>query len=448
MSLTIQFLPAREGDAIWLRWTDNAAAQEGTPDGTLRQAIIDMGKEQTGRELADRLRALPEDQRAFDLLVITHMDGDHIGGVLTCLSDVDEPIPGLEFKDVWFNGWPHLHGERAVFPGQPAPEAGEPPDPAPEPEPQSLDTGPSAEPLGPVQGERFTKWLVHEPWNEAFGGGPVVRPDNGVTRVELPGGVRLTVLGPTQDRLTALIDTWRDDVARALARGTLDWASTELLPLPGAEPTVAGDAGAEPATDEDEEFEPGFEPLGPRTPPVLESVEDLRALADTEVDGDSSGANGASIVLLLEWGGRRVLLTGDAFADDVVAGLAALRAADRGETSAEQPGEEEDEPPVALDLLKLPHHGSARNVSAGLVEAVETPLWVNSSDGTRFRHPDAIALARVLVHGRREEPVLAFNVPSTYNLWWDNDSWRALIPYSVEYGDPNEGLTVTFSPGA
>ncbi len=98
--------------------------------------------------------------------------------------------------------------------------------------------------------------------------------------------------------------------------------------------------------------------------------------------------------------------------------------------------------------MKLPHHGSARNVSAELVDAVETPLWVNSSDGTRFRHPDAIALARVLVHGRRAEPLLAFNVPSTYNLWWDNDSWRDLIPYSVEYGDPDEGLTVTFSPGA
>src|SRR5918992_6185173 len=66
MSLEVQFLPARQGDAIWVRW------------GRGRQLMIDMGTEQTGRKLAKRFEALPESKRRFDLLVITHVDSDHI----------------------------------------------------------------------------------------------------------------------------------------------------------------------------------------------------------------------------------------------------------------------------------------------------------------------------------------------------------------------------------
>ena len=61
--LEVQFLPAREGDAIWLRWTGD--------DGAPHQAIIDMGKEETGRAFVERFRALPEDQRVPDLLGVT-----------------------------------------------------------------------------------------------------------------------------------------------------------------------------------------------------------------------------------------------------------------------------------------------------------------------------------------------------------------------------------------
>ena len=482
--LEVQFLPAREGDAIWLRWTGD--------DGAPHQAIIDMGKEETGRALVERFRALPEDQRVFDLLVVTHMDGDHIGGVLTCVSDANEPVPGLVFRDVWFNGWPHLHGERAPDPlgaglnaepleagpeAEPLGPAAEPLGAGPEAEPlgpAAEPLGPAAEPLGPVQGERLTRWLMAQSWNAAFGRGPVVRPDDAVAApVDLPGGVRLTVLGPTQDRLTALIGSWRRDVEKALAKGTLDWASPGLdlsdLPVPGAQPLGAD------AEDVDE-FEPGFEPLGPATPPVLETPADLEELAATPVSLDSSGANGASIVLLLEWHGRRLLLTGDAFADDVLAGLVALRAAETGEALSGS-GADEGAPdagaggeaaggdaaggeaaggeaaggdvgrPLAFDVVKLPHHGSARNLTRELVEAAEAPVWVFSTDGTKFRHPDAIAIARLLVHGRQRDPLLAFNVPSQFNGWWDNDAWRTLVPYHLRYGDPAEGLTLSFEPG-
>ena len=138
--LTIQSLPARQGDALWIEWGD-----------PVRRMIIDMGTESIGRNIRSRIQDLPEDERIIELLVVTHVDQDHIGGILTCLAEAD-PIPGLVIKDVWFNGWDHLHGRTVVSHG--------------------LDS------MGPAQGERLSHWLRQQTWNKAFNGAPVVRRDD------------------------------------------------------------------------------------------------------------------------------------------------------------------------------------------------------------------------------------------------------------------------------
>ena len=371
--LTVQCLPARQGDAIWIRWGDG------------HQIMLDMGTERVGRNLRARLEALPEDQRRFDLLVVTHVDEDHIGGVLSCLADPDDPLPGLVFDDIWFNGWDHLHGRSTPVPGAPA----------------------RLESMGPVQGERLTSWLRDQPWNEAFGRGPVVRDDGPLgAPTDLGGGVSVTILGPTQERLAAHVDTWREDVERALAAGQLEEAAVAARP-----------AG-------------GLEAFGQAGPPPLETREDLEDLADTRTPTDSSLANACSISFLLTWEGRRLLFTGDALGEDLVAGL---RLVDGGT-------------PVPVDVLKVPHHGSKNNVTDELVAAVTCGYWLFSSDGTRYDHPDAIAIARILRSSAVEHPVLAFNVPSEFNGWWRNPDWRSRFGYAVEYGEEPDGIVVTLEP--
>ncbi|OGO54275.1 MAG: hypothetical protein A2V85_17385 [Chloroflexi bacterium RBG_16_72_14] len=365
--LSVTALNARQGDAIWIRWGDDAAPH---------QLLIDMGTEGVGDDLSTRLLALPEDQRVFDVLVVTHVDRDHIGGVLTCLADDDAvPIPGLDIGDIWFNGFPHLHG--GIVPGAAA--------------------GAGLEPMGPAQGERLAAWLKGRAWNAAFGGAAAVRiPGQPATTVTLHDGLTLTVLGPTPTRLQELEPVWKDEVAIALEKGTLTTVS------------------------------PGLEAMGPKTPPDLETRDDLRDLADRPTVPDDSEANGASIVLLLRYRERSVLLTGDAFAPDVVAGIEAV-----------SPGE-----PLCLDAFKAPHHGSQNNVSAELVAAVDCSCWILSSDGTQHRHPDPTALARILI-GSRARPVrFAFNAPSTFNGWWDNPTWRGLFDYETSYGTTEDGITL------
>jgi len=75
--MKIQFLPAGCGDAIIIRFND--------PLRKKRLIVIDFGKERySGQEkMIDSLRSELKECGAVDLFIITHMDNDHIGGVVS-----------------------------------------------------------------------------------------------------------------------------------------------------------------------------------------------------------------------------------------------------------------------------------------------------------------------------------------------------------------------------
>lgn len=363
--LELQLLPARQGDAIWIRWRDGEA---------IRQLIVDMGTEGVGKALRSKFEALPVRERAFELLVVTHIDADHIGGVLGCLVDAPR-LRGLRFHDIWFNGLDHLRPARRRH---------------------------GLEAWGGAQGRRLMTWLAKQPWNHAFGGERICRDDT-VQSCTLPGGLMLTVLGPTPRRLAALEPVWRRELQLATAKRR-----------------------------EAEARSPGLEAWGrtQRTRPVLRDQAALERLASRVTGRDTSKANGSSIVLLLEHDGHRILLGGDAYAEDIVEGLACLCSE-----------------PFPLDAFKLPHHGSGENTTGAMIDAVDCRRFLFSTDGTLFQHPHAEAVACVIEHGRRprRNVELGFNERSPYNTWWDDARWKKQYRYRARYGG-DEGLTLRF-PG-
>lgn len=360
--LQVQLLPARQGDAIWIRW------------GDANQILVDMGTRATGKAIRKRLSKLDEKGRHFDLLVVTHIDVDHIGGVMSGLVEAKATLPPVTFDDIWFNGWDHLHGRKTS----------------------------QLEGMGTKDGEALSLWLATRPWNKQFKRGPVRREAKSFPEVTLADGLTLTVLGPSKERLKQLQSTWTQAVHDALAK--------QLRKPKGK-----------------------LEELGTTDPPVLDTQQQLEHLAQSQLGTDGSEANGTSISLLLEYDGKRVLLTGDGFADDVTNALKEL-ASQRSELIDKKTKR------IRLDLVKMPHHGSQNNISRDLVEAVTCPTWAFSSDGTIYKHPDPPAIARILKWGV-PRPTLIFNEPSTFNSWWQRPQWKSELRYDVAYGTKEEGIT-------
>jgi hypothetical protein len=122
-----------------------------------------------------------------------------------------------------------------------------------------------------------------------------------------------------------------------------------------------------------------------------------------------------------------VLFTGDAFAGVLAQSLRRL-AAERGTRR------------LPVDAFKVSHHGSRNNLSPELLEVLDCPRFLFSTNGRRFRHPDAVAVSRIVgVSGA--ELLFNYRTPSTEP--WEEPQLRRRFGYQTRYpADGASGLTL------
>lgn len=347
-------LPAEQGDALWIEYGKASSPH---------RILIDAGVRKTADVVRARFGELPKRKRRFDLFVVTHVDSDHIGGVPSLLADSSL---GLSFDDVWFNAWRHL-----------------------------------ADTLGPVEGEIVSAQLDRSgwPWNAAFGGKAVVVPARGkLPRIQLPGGMTLTLLSPTRERLDKLRPAWEKAVEEA-----------------GLKPGV-----------QDEALEAAARRRG--IPDLLGARLDVPALAAAKFVEDRAPANGSTIAVLAEHGEASCLLTGDAHPDVLEQAIRRL---------CRERGVER----LPVTAFKVPHHGSMFNVSNPLVELVETDRYLFSTNGNQTHHPHPEGVARTIAHGGM--PTLYFNYRSETTEPWDDRRLKTRYRYKTVYPERGQaGLAV------
>jgi hypothetical protein len=138
--------------------------------------------------------------------------------------------------------------------------------------------------------------------------------------------------------------------------------------------------------------------------PILKKEKDAAARAKAAAYVDESVYNLSSIVMLVESQGKRLLLTGDGRGDHTLRGLKEAKLLDKKGR-------------MEVDVLKLPHHGSVRNVESDYFEAIRAKHYVVSADG-KFDNPDLETLE--LISAARPDdkftihltyPTNEFNVP-------------------------------------
>jgi hypothetical protein len=349
----LEMLPAGHGDCLWLEYGD-AEYQS--------RILIDGGTLATFDTLRSRIIALPVRQRKFELFIITHIDSDHIEGAIKLLGCAESL--GVEFGEIWFNGWEHLWTEDDL--------------------------------LGGLQGEYLSALIKKggHSWNKVFNHKAIVVPDEGsLPQHRLPGGMTLTLLSPTQGQLRKLRFKWNQEVRKAgLHRESLSDVLAHLAANRKLRP------------------EDGF--LG-------EKAIDVEKLAEARFISDSSEANGSSIAVLAEFGGKSCLLTGDAFATVLYGTIHRLL----GGSSHK----------LMVDAFKLPHHGSRANINKELLNLLWCRRYLFSTNGNYFHHPDRESVARVIRHGGRD-PMLFFNYYTEHNRIWDDVRlMRGKYPYEVFY---------------
>ncbi len=368
--LRVDMLPAAHGDCLWIEWPDGA---------TTRRILIDGGPRGTYHHLYDRIAALGTDDRHFELLIITHIDADHIEGILRLLR---EETLGVTFGDVWFNGWDQI---------------------------EDIDDEHDPDYLNVNHGQMLTALLTKLEgdgaltWNAAFDRKAAMYRD-GAAPIALAGGVNIHVVGPIKERLVDLREHWHKVLNKAgKGKDTATWLSEvyNTKRYRGLSDAAPPDQSTSMKPEQpDGEHDPNY--MGfvapPPDPDAVPYVPTPDITGDNmTADTDDSTANASSIAIVLTLGAKAILLAGDAYADDLVHTLSTL---DLPRTAGR----------LDLDAFKLPHHGSIRNLSAQLVEAIQCRDFLVSTNGNSFNHPHRQALELIVdARPNRGAPRFHFN---------------------------------------
>ncbi|UWZ85262.1 ComEC/Rec2 family competence protein [Occallatibacter riparius] len=300
---TFEALDAKFGDCLLLHF--------GQPEQP-RLIVVDGGPKGVFEEsLEPRLQQLRqerglEDDDVFvtDLLMVSHIDDDHIHGVLDWLTYFVTSGQEWQIVECWFNSFPDvLENTRklkiATLNGQG----------------KLLYPNPSRDARGIVasvaQGRELRDTLTPLGTRINGGKGVVFVPDNVPTFSK--AGLTLTLLAPNQKAVQRLEHKW------------------EVTPI--------------------------------KTAALDSAVENL-----------------SSLVVLAESDGCAVLLTGDARGEYIVDGLESAGYLRDGR--------------CRVDVLKLPHHGSSRNCTKDLFNAVEAQHYVISANG-KYNNPDTETLCLI-----------------------------------------------------
>jgi hypothetical protein len=309
MIFSLEALDAAAGDSLLLHYgePDNRRVMliDGGPTGNYKQRLRSR-LEQLRQELSAG-RPLP-----LQLVMVSHIDDDHIAGVLDLVQDCVRAIdrqedPLCDVKRLWHNAFGALTSGRAD-------------DEGPDVDPAALPIPSDAQAVVASVGQGVRLQNESRALNAELNAGRelITAPVQGSFRTDVDG-VAFTVVAPAQEQIDALRELWRKKV-----KDSADAAAV------------------------------------------------VSAYADTAIP------NLSSIVTLVQVDDRSMLLTGDARGDLVLRGL-------KGAGLLGDDG-------LEVDILKVPHHGSDRNVETDFFRQVRARHYVISADGKHGNPENATLL--------------------------------------------------------
>lgn len=309
----LEALKAKHGDCLLLHWGTAKAPRVALIDGGPNTIYADF--------LKPRLSALAAERKVpkvkLDLTMVSHIDDDHINGLLDLAGEIEEDVAPAEIGLLWHNSLEGLL------------DAELPPDP-----------GKATASVGgafPSMGGKGDEW---------------------------------------DRKVLASVPQGQELHAFAVRMGIEDQLNTPFRKIAGTKRRLV--MSGQKAADVEGLKLTAIAPAAKEIEALRKKWVELRKEGIMASFSDRSPYNLSSIVVLAEFGKKRMLLTGDARGDLILEGLDAAGLLKKGR--------------IHVDLLKLPHHGSQNNTTKEFFEAVTADVYVVSGDNKKFPNPHKKAM--------------------------------------------------------
>ena len=338
---TLEALEAKYGDSLLLHYGDHTDP---------RLIVIDGGPASVyGDALRPRLDKIQQNrgggQLEIRMLMVSHIDLDHINGVLKLTEALrrdqeatpPKPLP-FDILTLWHNSFDDLVGSAGAS--------------------ALMGSGGQAAAFGELggiiagvaEGRRLRQHADALAINMNSGFDDLIQFDATAKPLKIGGDLKFTVVGPRKKELDKLKDDWKKKIG-----------------------------------------------------PILDKEKQKEA-AIAEAKKDTSINNLSSLVVLAEFGNgptKSILLTGDALGNYIVDSLKEAGKLTSGTCD--------------VDVLKLPHHGSARNCTKDLFQGVRAKHYVVSANGQND-NPDLETF----------DNLFAVRPEGNYTIWMTNDVTAAV----------------------
>lgn len=317
MSINVLSFKAENGDAFLIKF-DNG-----------QNILIDMGMPKTyENEIRQELIELKEAEQKIDLLIISHIDEDHIGGAIKFLEE-NKNNEIIEISEIWHNSYKHLQFENAkvlevkedtlsilksIIKQN-----------------QTTNQLNGVQNISCKQGSSLSSLIYkyNYSWNTTFANSAIFIENKSEVII---GDLKFIFLSPTQEKLKKLSKKWLQELSKK--KYSFEISDEEVF---------------------DDAFEFYMKFLHD-TDIKISSISSKKSLNFKELskieEKDNSVTNGSSLAFIVEYKDKKLLFLGDSHEDIIFERLVKLKDKDYD---------------LKFDLMKVSHHGSNKNISNRLI---------------------------------------------------------------------------------
>ncbi|UMQ41575.1 MBL fold metallo-hydrolase [Chryseobacterium sp. Y16C] len=360
--MRITFFPANNGDSFFLETASDSILIDGGYVSTYKKYI------------KPKLLQLNKENRPLNHLIVTHIDNDHISGIIKFFEE-NTGNKIVEVENVWHNSYSHLKSidDGLNFNGK------------------SIDTmcinyqlkdeeDLSSKNISAVQGSTLASLLKKNNFQNKndFFTNNYISFDR--TKVIECDKVMFRILSPDDDKLLELKKYWKKELFNKGFSSDQDLSDFN-----------------EDVFEYILSLEKEKKRLRKKNISACHHI-DVESLAEEDFSEDDTATNGSSIAFVIEYNKLRLLFLSDSHPSIVAKNI--------------QEHYKNEVFPVKFDLIKISHHGSKNNTCRELLELIDSEKYIISTNGVTHNHPDLETIARII----HRKSTFTRNIYINYNL--------------------------------
>lgn len=391
--MIIEIFPAEAGDSFLISYGKSNE----------KHILIDGGYKKTyDNFLKIRLQEIKDKTQEIELLIVTHIDQDHILGILTLFKEngPSRDPKVIKVQEIWHNSYKHLQFDYSKILEQNSRED------------KILDdyvasgNAMISEGKGNIsanQGSMLASYILENQynWNQKFDNEAVIGDD--LKRISLSSDLNIIVLSPYRTSLEKLRNKWKSELEKRkmtfnFNEGKLYDDAFEFFLLRKLE----------------EELKVPHECSGT----TAFNINDINFL-----DIDKRDENESSIAVIIEHENNKILFLGDANPHIIENSLKKLK--------------ERENYDLNFDAIKVSHHGSLASTTKELLRVIDGKNWIFSGNGKKDK-PGMDLIKLILLEKKQYFKQLIFNYEIDWLNHFESEELKRVYNYEILKGIENK----------